>query len=326
VGSRLGYRATDRILAAIPPFFDYGLYQVILSYLVGAELVIARTDDPWDLIAALTAVPVTVVPLVPSLAGALLAVHARFGGLASTRMVTSTGAPLSDALMGRLRAALPQAVVVRMYGISECKRVSIMPPDEAGSRPGSVGLSLPGTSIDIVDDHGRSLPVGEIGEIVAIGPHVMSGYWNDPAASAKVFVRTGDAAPQLRTGDFGYLDEQNYLYLVGRRDDQFKCRGVRTSATEIENAAEDIPEVAAAALVVPDGTEPAHLFVTARDPAARLRGDQVLAALAGRLESAKIPHQCSVLAEFPMTGNGKVDKRRLRSLNAGSPGAREVRT
>ncbi|MEU7040241.1 AMP-binding protein [Streptomyces varsoviensis] len=311
IASRLGYRADDVVLTAIPLAFDYGLYQIFLSALAGAELVLTDADAHTGLMATLHQHGVTVMPLVPSLAEMLVRLAARDRrGPAALRLVTNTGADLTPPLIAAVRGAFPSARVVPMFGITECKRVTILEPDGDLARPRSVGRPLPGTEVLILDERGRPQPPGAAGEIVVRGPHVMAGYWRAPELSAQRFrtdPATGDRV--LHTGDYGHLDEDGHLYFHGRRDDMFKRRGVRMSALEIEAAALDIPGVSGAAVLPPgEGRELTLFAVSALEP------KEIIARLGERLEAAKVPPHCRLLDRLPLTANGKTDKNALASL------------
>ncbi|WP_377267744.1 class I adenylate-forming enzyme family protein [Peterkaempfera sp. SMS 1(5)a] len=310
IGARLGYRPDDVVLGLLPLSFDYGLYQLLLSVAAGAELVLGEATVPTRALALLRSRRATVVPVVPSLAAMLVRLVARGELPRHVRLFTNTGAALPQQCIEALRAGFPGAAVVAMYGITECKRVTIGEPDGDLLRPGSVGRPLPGTSVRIVDADGAGLPAGQLGEIVVSGPHVMSGYWGAPELTAQRFRHdptTG--ASTLHTGDYGRLDEEGHLYFAGRRDDQFKRRGVRTSSTEIEGAALDIAGVTAAAALPPRDGLDLRLAVTAS-----LTADEVLVELGRRLESAKVPSSCVLLESFPLTANGKIDRKALHAL------------
>ncbi|WP_308117589.1 class I adenylate-forming enzyme family protein [Streptomyces anatolicus] len=311
IDARLGYRASDKVLVALPLSFDYGLYQILLSVLAGAEAVLTEADQHVWLYGALREYGVTVVPLVPSLAEMLLRLAGRDDGEAPpVRLFTNTGAALTGPLIAGLRAAFPGAAVAPMYGTTECKRITVLEPDGDLERPGSVGRALPGTEVLILADDGTALPPGRTGQIAVRGPHVMSGYWRAPEQTAQRF-RTDPATGEvtLHTGDYGHLDDDGHLYFEGRRDDLFKRRGVRMSAVEIEAAALDVPGVAAAAVLAPDDGIDLTLFAVTR-----LAPDGVLRQLGERLESAKVPAVCRVVDALPLTPNGKTDRRHLRRL------------
>jgi amino acid adenylation domain-containing protein len=309
IAQRLRYTSDDVVLTVIPLAFDYGLYQIFLSVAAGARLTLREPASHVRLLATITEQAVTVIPVVPSLAQMLVRLGARKRGegLGLVRLLTNTGAALTAPLCADLRATFPNTSIALMFGITECKRVSIAEYDGDLSRPGSSGRPLDGTEVLILDDDERVLPAGEIGEIVVRGPNVMDGYWRAPELTARRF-RPYGGEPALRTGDYGKLDADGHLYFQGRRDDMFKRSGLRVSAVEIETAACDVTGVKAAAVLPPAGTRDAVLFVVASVPPA-----EVLRQLRERIEDGKVPSICEVLDELPLTANGKTDKHALAS-------------
>lgn len=308
---RLDYRPQDVVLAALPLSFDYGLYQLLLAAIGGSEVVLADAAAPVRVLTVLRECRVTVVPVVPSLAEMLCRLAARGTPPEHVRLFTNTGAALAGSTIEALRSGFPGAAVVAMYGITECKRVTIAEADADRERPGSVGLPLDGTTVEVLDERGRALPPGELGEIVVGGPHVMTGYWNAPEPTARRYrpdPHTGRI--RLHTGDHGRLDADGHLYISGRLDDQFKRRGVRMSTPEIEAAALDVPGVRAAAALPPRDGLDLRLVVTGQDG---LTAHQVIEGLEQRLEAAKVPASCRVLARMPLTPNGKTDRKALET-------------
>ncbi|AHH94853.1 AMP-binding protein [Kutzneria albida] len=312
--SELGYRAEDVVFCRFPMSWDYGLYKVVMCTAVGAEIVLADGDSDLLLLKRIRASGATVVPIVPSLATMIATLAAREEEAAPTvRMFTNTGAALPPSTIDSLRAAFPGVRVVRQFGQTECKRISVMPPEQDGERPDSVGRPLPGTLVRILDSDGTQLPVGQVGEIVVSGPHVMPGYWRSPEQTARNFRYepvTGEL--RLHTGDYGRLDADGYLYFEGRRDDMFKRKGIRMSTVEIEAAAMDIPGVRAAAALPPGQEHDLLLFVDAD-----LAPHAVLRELATRLEPAKVPAACHVVEDIPLTLHGKNERKQLLALIEG---------
>ncbi|MET7641178.1 class I adenylate-forming enzyme family protein [Streptomyces sp. NPDC005438] len=310
IAGRLEYRRDDVILCRLPLSFDYGLYQSLMAALVGATVVLRGPGgSDSGLLATIRQHEVTVVPVVPPLA-TLLARLGRRGAVSTVRLITNTGQELTQAQLRDLRRTFPDAVVRLMYGITECKRVTIAEPDADLIRPGSVGVPLPGTRVRVVDPTGRSVPTGTEGQIVVSGPHLMSGYWRAPELTARTYrwdSHTGERA--LYTGDFGSLGENGDLFFHGRRDDLFKQRGVRTSVAEIEAATLQIDQVRDAAVVPPRGDEGAVLFAVSS-----LEAVEVLLRLRDRLEAAKVPAICRLLPELPVGTTGKTDRASLRAL------------
>ncbi len=196
-----------------------------------------------------------------------------------------------------------------MFGLTECKRTAIMPPDEDLRRPGASGIPLPGTEVFVIDEQGNRLGPGSVGEFVIRGPHVMLGYWRRPELNAEKFPRRDGLFAELRSGDFGWVDDDGYLYFVGRRDDIYKERGFRVSATEVEAAARKVPGVDSATVLAPDAGRGAVLVaVTERPPG------EVLAEMVTQIEPFKIPQRCVTVDALPLTGNGKVDRKALAVL------------
>jgi acyl-CoA synthetase (AMP-forming)/AMP-acid ligase II len=308
IASVLHYRPDDVVYCPLPLSFDYGLYQLLLGTLSGARIWLAKPAEVGPaLLTNLCAARATVLAAVPAIAESLARLLQRSPAQAPPlRLITNTGAAMHPQVLAALRKHLPSLRVQLMFGLTECKRATIMPPDGDLARPGSCGLPLPGTAVVIIDDDGRPLPPGEVGQIVVRGPHVMSGYWRQPELTAQRFPRAEGLLPELHTGDYGWLDEEGYLYFAGRRDDIYKAAGYRVSATEVEAAAMRVPGVDSAAVLLPAPDHPVTLVAVASLTAAEL-----ITALREELEEFKIPQRCEIVSSLPLTGNGKVDKKAL---------------
>lgn len=318
IQSQLGYRPDDVVYCALPLAFDYGLYQLLLAALGGSHVQLRSSVHAGPgMVRDLRDTGTTILPAVPSLAQGLALLLDRFDVTPpSLRLLTNTGAAMSGEVLSTLRRHMPGMRVQLMFGLTECKRVSIMPPDEDLRRPGACGLPLPGTEVLIIGDDGRRLPPGEVGEIVVRGPNVMAGYWRRPELTEARFPKADGLFPELRTGDYGRLDADGYLYFVGRRDDIYKERGFRVSAIEVEEAAQRVPGVRAAA-VLPPGTARAEAVLVA---ATDLDSREVLSRLQQELEPYKVPSVCVTFDELPLNGNGKIDKKALAERVGGVPG------
>jgi acyl-CoA synthetase (AMP-forming)/AMP-acid ligase II len=312
IQSQLAYRSDDVVFCALPLAFDYGLYQLFLGAVSGARVELGSgTDVGPQLVGKLIASGTTVLPAVPALAGGLATMLSRRSGqLPQIRLLTNTGAAMPESVLAVLREKISGLRVQLMYGLTECKRATIMPPDEDLNRPGSSGKALPGTEVYAVDAGGSRLPPGEVGEIVVRGPHVMAGYWRQPELTEQRFPRDHGLFPVLRTGDYGWLDEDGYLYFAGRRDDQYKEHGIRVGIAEVEAAAHRVPGVDAAAVVPPVGDALGATLVVVT----RLSPGEVLAAMRAEMEELKIPRTCHVVQRLPLTRNGKVDRAELATV------------
>lgn len=313
IQERLGYRPTDVVFNRLPLAFDYGLYQLLLTARSGACVTLAGAGSDAILVNKIRKAEATVLPLLPTLCTIIRHAGRRAAPVEGVRLITNTGADLPLRVRSDLRDFFPDARIALMYGITECKRVSIMEPDGDLRRPHSVGRPLSGLDVLVNDSEGRPVPPHVTGELTVRGPTVMAGYWRDHAETTRRFPpQESGEFPLLRTGDFGYVDNDGYIYFQGRRDDLFKHHGSRVSGLEVEHAAEQIPGVRLAALIIPtEDHEPLVLCVEGDvEPAA------VLAGIAGRLERAKVPDVCVVVPQLPSTPNGKVDKVRLREMHA----------
>jgi acyl-CoA synthetase (AMP-forming)/AMP-acid ligase II len=318
IQSVLQYASDDVVYCPLPLSFDYGLYQLFLGAASGANIWLGRPAEAGPgLLTSLRASAATVLAAVPAVAESLSRLLRRSPGQAPPlRLLTNTGAAMQPGVLAALREQIPSLRVQLMFGLTECKRTTIMPPDGDLGRPGSSGLPLPGTEVIVIDELGRCLPPGETGQIVVRGPHVMAGYWRRPEETERRFHRAEGLFPELRTGDYGWLDDEGYLYFTGRRDDIYKSRGFRVSATEVEAAAMRLPGVDSVAVLPPDDSRPATLVAVTRFSPAELA-----AALRNELEEFKIPERCEVFASLPLNGNGKVDKRALAAILKETVGA-----
>ncbi|MGK5543251.1 class I adenylate-forming enzyme family protein [Streptomyces sp. URMC 127] len=319
IQSVLDYRLGDVVYSPLPLSFDYGLYQLFLAARAGARVVLGRPAEVGPaLLANLVRAGATVLAAVPSVADALARLLRRARqDTPPLRLLTNTGAAMPAQTLQALRSALPDLRVQLMFGLTECKRATIMPPDGDLERPGSSGRALPGTEVFVIGEDGLRKPPGEVGEIVVRGPNVMAGYWRRPELTAQRFHRVEGLLPQLHTGDYGWVDEEGFLYFDGRRDDIYKENGFRVSATEVEAAARRVPGVSAAAVLPPQGATPALLFAVGEPTPA-----EVLQGMREQIEEFKIPRHCLIVDALPLTGNGKVDRKALAALTQEVTGAR----
>jgi amino acid adenylation domain-containing protein len=308
----------DVILNVLPLSFDYGLYQVIMAFMCGAAVILEKPFlYPAKVLECIPREGVTGFPIVPTIAAMLLRMrNLNAFDFSSLRYITSTAAVLPVEHIRKLRALMPNVRLYSMYGLTECKRVSYLPPEELDRRPSSVGKAIPNCAVTIVTDDGREAAVGEVGELVVRGGNVMQGYWNAPELTAKVFregPQPGDRA--LYSGDLFRKDEEGFLYFVGRRDDLIKSRGERVSPKEVENVLCSMEGVAESAVVgVADEIlgQSVKAFVVCK-PGSRLTQKEILKFCSNHLESYMIPKHVEFLTELPKTPHGKIDKEALRS-------------
>lgn len=317
VQAYLGLREDDVIGLALPPAFSYGLYYLLMGLGLGATLVQERLAAfPIKIAEMLERERVTVFPGVPTLFAALLGLPslARFD-LAALRLLTNAAAALPEAHLQRLRAALPGARLYSMYGLTECKRASYLPPEELDRRPGSVGRGIPNQEHWLVDADGTRLPHGSTGELVIRGSHVMRGYWERPDETRER-LRPGPLPGEqvLHTGDLFRSDAEGWLYFVGRLDDIIKTRGEKVAPREVENTIYQLEGVTGCAVVgEPDAAlgQAVKAYVTLR-PGCTLGERDVIRHCLARLESYMVPKSVAFVDELPRTDSGKIRHASLR--------------
>ena len=305
--------ADDVILNVLPLAFDYGLYQLIMAIRLGATLVLEKSFTyPQAIFERIVDENVTGFPLVPTMAAMILQMRdIRPGFLPSLRYITNTAAALPPPHIARLRELFPGVSLYSMYGLTECKRCTYLPPSELDSRPDSVGIAIPNTEAFVLDDEGNPAPPGVPGELVIRGPHVMAGYWRNPQASQQM-LRPGKNPWEklLYTGDLFRTDADGFLYFVGRKDDIIKTRGEKVAPKEVEAALHSHPGIAEAVVIgVPDPIlgNAIGAMVVRSDPT--LREQDVIRYCASQLEDFMVPKIIEFRTELPKTDTGKVSRR-----------------
>ncbi|OGC94644.1 MAG: AMP-dependent synthetase [candidate division Zixibacteria bacterium RBG_16_53_22] len=316
----IGNTSDDIIVDVLPLSFDYGLYQVIMSVIFGGTVALESFFFPVQVLQCIEKERVTGLPLVPTVAAFLLKMkNLEKYDLRSLRYMTNTGAALPVEHIRKLRSLFPTVKVFSMFGLTECKRVCYLPPEEIDRRPASVGKAIPNCEVFILDENCREVAPGEIGELVIRGSNVMRGYWNAPDLTAQAY-RAGRIQGEmwLYSGDFFRMDEEGFLYFLGRKDDMIKSKGERISPKEVENVLSEIPGVAEAAVIgVPDDIlgQAIKAFIV-RAPGSRLTEKDVLKACVESMETFMVPKYVEFVADLPKSAHGKIDKSALKSRTA----------
>jgi len=306
----------DIILNVLPLSFDYGLYQLLMAFKVGGTLVLEPSFAyPYAIIETLIREEVTGFPIVPTVASILLQLNLANYRFPHLRYITNTAAALPVEHIRKLRQLFPHVTVYSMYGLTECKRVSYLPPDQIDRRPDSVGRGMPNEEVYIVDEQGKHAPTGTVGELVVRGSNVMKGYWELPEETNKV-LRPGPFPGErvLHTGDLFRADDEGYLYFVGRKDDIIKTRGEKVSPREVENVLHSHPSVAEAAVLgVPDVVlgNAVFCFVALKPGSSSSSEQELLRYCADHLEDFMVPAMLVIREALPRSENGKIDKKIL---------------
>lgn len=316
-------RADDVIINVLPFSFDYGLYQLLMSLKVGATLVLEKSFAyPYKVVETVREQGVTGFPGVPTVFAMLLQMKNLDPGLFdSVRYVTNTAAALPPSHISKLQSMFRNARIFAMYGLTECKRVAYLPPEELTRRPTSVGKAMPNVEVYIVDEDGNQVPPGETGELVVRGSNVMLGYWNRPQETAKA-LRAGKQPWDrvLYTGDLFTADEDGFLYFVARKDDIIKSRGEKVSPAEVERIIYELDAVQEVAVVgIPDPILGRALkaVVVLVEPGAVSERD-IVHHCGSRLESFMVPKEVEFRASLPKTSSGKISRQAIQNECCGN--------
>ena len=314
----------ETFLNQAPFSFDLSVMDVFLSLITGGTLFSLTQDDiasPRRLYQSLAASGATVWVSTPSFA-AMCLVERTFNAamLPYLRRFLFCGETLAPDVAAGLLDRFPDAEVWNTYGPTEATvattSVRITGETLAQHNPLPVGFAKPDARILIVDDAGRPLPPGESGEIVIVGPNVSVGYLGRPDLTARAF-STVDGERAYHTGDRGYLAPDGLLFFEGRLDGQVKLHGYRIELGDIEVHLRALPGVRDAVVLprLKEGrVDSLVAFVILAAPPAGSAFEQTLAlkqALAQRVPSYMVPGKFRFLDAFPMTANGKADRRAL---------------
>lgn len=319
IAAYLENTAEDVIFSVLPLSYGYGLLQVLTAFKAGATVVLERSlAYPHAVLQRVVREQATGFPMVPTISAMLLQMELAKYDLSHLRYVTNAGAAWPTEHIRQLRLRLPHVQLVAMYGLTECLRVSYLPPAEIDRRPTSVGRGMPNEEVWIVDEEGQRAGPGVVGELVVRGSHVMQGYWDLPEETDRV-LRPGLLPGErvLYTGDLFQADDAGYLYFVGRKDDIIKSRGEKVSPREVENVLYSHPDVAEAAVIgVPDALlgQSIKAIVTLK-PDRPVTGQELLCHCAGHLEDFMVPQAVEIRETLPKTANGKINKRELCGAN-----------
>lgn len=319
VASYLGITASDRILSVLPLSFDYGLSQLTTAFLHGAAVVLMNHLFARDIVKMVAAERITGLAAVPPLWIQLAALP--WPQPNTLRFLTNSGGAMPRPTVAALRAALPGADLFLMYGLTEAFRSTYLPPSELDRRPDSMGRAIPNAEVMVVRPDGTPCAPNEPGELVHRGALVSLGYWNDPAKTAERFKPAPGQDPALPitemavwSGDTVRMDEEGYLYFIGRSDDMIKVSGYRVSPTEVEEAVHAtglVQEVAAFGVPHPALGQAIVLLAVARE--ATLAPATLLKECQRRLPAYMVPAHVEVRGEpFPRNPNGKIDRTLLR--------------
>jgi long-chain acyl-CoA synthetase len=295
----------------LPLYHVFALTACLCLFIKGAQTVlIANPRDLPTFLKVLRHTPFTAIIGVNTLFRAMLdAPEFADVDLRSLKLAVAGGMAVQHVVAQRWkeRAGVP---LVEGYGLTETSPVAIANPIDVKEWSGKIGVPIPSTDAAILDDDGKPVPLGEVGEICLRGPQVMKGYWQRPDETAKVFTADG----WLRTGDMGVMDERGNVRITDRKKDMIVVSGFKVFPNEIEDVLTQHPGVLeAAAIGVTDerSGEAVKVVVVRKDPA--LTEADLLAHCKQHLTAYKMPRFVEFRSEpLPKTNIGKILRRALR--------------
>jgi acyl-CoA synthetase (AMP-forming)/AMP-acid ligase II len=310
--ARTGVHAGDRYLIVNPMFHSFGYKAgVIACVLKGATMVLQPVFEVAETLRIIEAERITVLPGPPTIYTSLLDAPGRAErDLSSLRLAVTGAADVPVALVRRIREELfPQ--VITAYGLTECSGTvtacSLDDDDETIAT--TCGKAIDDVEVKIVDDRGNEVPAGADGEVLVRGYNVMSGYLDDPEATAET-IRDG----WLDTGDRGRLDERGNLSITGRSKEMFVVGGFNVYPAEVEDVLARHDAVAESGVVgVPDARmgEVGRAYVRLR-PGRTATADELVAHCRERLANFKVPREVVFVDDLPKTASGKVRRVELK--------------
>jgi len=310
-----GFAERDTIMAVLPFFHIYGMV-VIMKYALcqGATIVSMPRFDLMEFLGLVQKYRVTILPIVPPIVVGLVKhpAVAQFD-LSSVRLVFSGAAPLGEEMARKLSRKLG-CPVVQGYGMTEASPVThLSPTRNAPVKPGSIGRVVPNTEVKIADiDTGAELGRGQEGELLIRGPQIMKGYLNRPQETADSIDREG----WYHTGDVGYVDDEDFFFIVDRTKELIKYKGLQVAPAELEALLLTHPAVLDAAVIrkadEDAGEVPKAYVVLKPDDAARATTAEALMAwTAARVAPHKRIRHLEFTDQIPKSASGKILRRVL---------------
>lgn len=311
IGTAIGLGASDTTLTFLPNFHTAGInLHALPTLLQGGRVLLLPGFEADSVVELLEARRIDTFFAVPTVYQALVD-HPRFGAapLGHVRHWGCGGAPLPDSLARRCRDLGLR--VCNGMGMTETGPTAFLAaPADSWERIGSVGKPQLLVSVRIVDEQGRDVRDGEVGDLLFAGPAVTPGYWNDPEATRAAFTPDG----WLKSGDLARRDPGGFYWVAGRRKEMFISGGENVYPAEVENVLAGHPAVAEAAVVAapdPRWGEIGFAFLRLDEGRARPAEAELQAFCRARLAAYKVPARFEFVEDFPRTAAGKVQKHLL---------------
>jgi acyl-CoA synthetase (AMP-forming)/AMP-acid ligase II len=315
----------ERNLLTVPMYHVAGIQAMLAAIYGGRTLVLMRQFEVKEWIETIEREQVTRAMLVPTMLKRVID-DAEFGqhDLSSLKVITYGAAPMPFEVIHKAIGVLPWVRFINAFGQTEtASTITTLGPEDhriEGTEEekqkklkrltSSIGKPLPDVEVKIVDEEGKSLPALQVGEILAKGPRIMTGYWQDEQKTSQVMTKDG----WLRTNDMGWMDEEGYIYLAGRGDDMIIRGGENISPEEVEDVLRSHPKVDEAAVIgVPDpewGQQPRAIVVLKKGEGAT--SEEIIEHCRSRLAGFKRPRSVIFVDSLPRNPMGKVLRKNLR--------------
>ncbi|MDP1574038.1 MAG: class I adenylate-forming enzyme family protein [Coxiellaceae bacterium] len=309
----LGINGSDIILSVLPLHFDYGLYQLFLPLSFGATLILEENSLFINKIShKIIHKKVTVIPCIPYLVQ-LLHVFSKHNkkDYHSVRMITNTGENLTSAHIEKIKHLFPKAQLFSMYGLTECKRCSYVPPSMLAEKMDSIGIPMPNLEMWIEDDEGNKLTKNNEGNLVVSGPSVMIGYWKNNEETNLKIKFSESHKKTLMTGDRAIMDEDGYFYFKGRKDSVIKFKGVKLCCQTYIKKINDIDFVNRSYLFLSDDALIVCIEIE------KNHDDFFRLEILSLFPPAQKPSALYITRQFPCLSNGKLDGKALELIAKG---------
>ena len=311
----LGLNETDRMCVVLPFFYCYGASLLHTHLRVGGSIVLNQNPFLSSVINDIDTYQCTGFAGVPSTYQILINktrfLQQEFPGL---RYFTQAGGQLPNRYIKILTDHFPEKRIYVMYGATEATaRLSYLPPELVNTKMGSIGKGIPGVTLAVLNHNMQAVKPSEIGEIVAKGDNIMKGYYNDPEGTEAV-LKNG----WLYTGDLATVDDDGFIYVVGRSKNIIKSGGYRISPNEIENEIlsfekfsgcvvfgipdEIMGEAVVAVIQAPDTVDQHNLY------------KEIITHCNKKLPSYKVPKKIFFIDEFPLNSSNKLDLAALKEI------------
>lgn len=325
VSDYLKLSSADIIISLLPFSFDYGMNQLLTAILVGGKIVLQNSLFPADICNTILRENVTGMAGVPLLWQQLAQERSPFikKQFPSLRYITNSGGRMPVSITTLFRKVHPELKIYLMYGLTEAFRSTYLDPDEVDKRPESIGKAIPNVEILVLNEKGEKCKPGEIGELVHRGACIAEGYWRDEKSTAERYryislpEYNGNYAEKVVfSGDYVRIDENGFLYYVGRKDQMFKIHGYRISPDEVEEYIYASGKVSHVVVFTVPVSDVEDVIVSAIVPKedSNFSSEDLLAYCKEVMPTYMVPSKIWIVNEIPQTSTGKPDRIKMKEI------------